>query len=478
MSPPRSARRLLSRCVSPLLPCVSPLFIAATLLCTAPGIGTANQLYAITQTTTQTTTETARFELASAVELAKQRIASFEGADSLTPLEDAIANYELAVFRDSIDLAHPWMLLGDAHLQAGNPQAAATAYEQSIHITRVNLGLFTPEQLDAVHRQAALFNTVGDHDAATGREEYALVLQRRKSSAPADLVPALERMGDWYMQVSEPVKARQVYREATVLLERSANADPDLRIPAYLGLAESYLLERFPRKGFYQQEERDFPWQGPEARMTGWDVSQGMFFGPAHRALLSAEALLRTRADESKAAKERLSDVLVRLGDVNLLFEKWSSANAWYAAVFDLWRDSHHASEDADTPFDAILNKWFEKPTPLHLPLPTQIGRVDEYPPERIDIGHITLAFSLSSQGKVGRIETVEIHPSNLRDIRFRRVLRESRYRPRIEQGVAVRSERLVHRHEFLYIVKDDADAPVSETEANNTDESTDEDET
>ncbi len=423
-------------------------------------ISHAAQLYAIAQESI----ETAKYDLAAAVQQTKQHLASFEGAETLTPLEDAIATYEVAVFRDAIDLAEPWMLLGDAYLQADNPQAAATAYEQSIHITRVNLGLFTPEQIDAVHRQAALFAAMGDHDSATGREEYALVLQRRKSAEPNDLLPALHRMSDWYMQVSQPVKARRIYREAVSLLESNPESDPDMRIRAYIGLAESYLLERFPRERFYEQDDRDFNWQGRDPHAPNWDVSQGAFFGPANHALLSAEAILRAQATESTSAKERLSEVRVRLGDLHILFEKWSSANAWYASVFDLWNDAENPVSTSGDRSASILSQLFDQPAPLHLPLPRELGRVHEYPPERIDVGHITLSFSLSSHGKVGHIETVEMHPSSIRDIRFRRVLRDSRYRPQIEQGIAVRSEKVVHRHEFLYIVKDEPDASPSAT--------------
>ncbi len=412
--------------------------------------------------------ETAKYELASAVSLTEQKLASLEGAEALKALETAIAEYEVAVFRDAIDLAGPWMLLGDAHLQAGNPQAAATAYEQSIHITRVNLGLFTPEQLDAVHRQAAMFDAIGDKDAATDREEYALTLQRRKFAPQSELVPALRRMGDWYMQVSKPAKARRMYNEAIHLLTQSTDAEPSLLSHTYLGVAESYLLERFPRQGFYQKEERNFSWQGADPYSSRWDLARGMFYGPANRALLRAEEILRPQAAESRDAKEQLSEILVRLGDLNMLFEKWSAATAWYASVFDLWSDIDNAGgEVADA---AVLEMWFEQPVPLHLPLPTEIGQVNDYPPERIDVGHITLAFSLSSHGKVGRIETVEMHPSELRDIRFKRMLREARYRPQIEQGIAVRAEKVVHRHEFLYVVKEDVkedrDQPPSTSSA------------
>lgn len=406
--------------------------------------GSSGKLYA----NTENERENARFELATALALSKQQLAKFEGAQSLTQLEEAIANYELAVFRDAIDLAEPWMLLGDAYMQAGRLQSAADAYEQSIHITRVNLGLFAHEQLDTVHRQSALLEAMGDTAAATGREEYALVLQRRKIGQRIDLAPALQRMADWYTKVSEPGKARHIYAEAIGMLEDTEQADTSSLVHAYTGLANSYLLERFPPKSFYQEDDRDFSWQGPEPQLSRWNLSQGMFFGPANRALLKAEDILRPQAPQSKDAKEQLTEVMVRLGDLNILFEKWTTANTWYRSVFELWGSQGDAA--------TVLAQWFDRPAPLHLPLPSEIGRVDDYPAERISAGHITLAFSLSSHGKVGRIETLDIEPERFRDLRFRRVLRESRYRPRIEQGTPVRSERVLHRHEFLYVLEDE----------------------
>ena len=423
----------------------------------------ASELYA----NPKTKIETAQFELASAVALAKQRLASLEGVESLAPLEQAISKYELVVFRDAIELAEPWMLLGDAYMQAGSPQAAATAYEQSIHITRVNLGLFTPEQLESVHRQAALLNAMGDIEGATDREEYALVLQRRKFGQQSDLLPALHRMADWYITVSKPAEARYIYDEAIHILKGNPQAQPDLLVHAYLGLAASYLMERFPPRGFYQNDDSEFAWQAPDSRLSRWNLSQGMFFGPANRALLSAETLLRAQDSDSKDTKEKLTEVLVRLGDLNILFEKWSTANSWYRAAFELWS----ASTDPDNPSNGVdvpaLEKWFEEPAPLHLPLPTEIGRIENYPPERIDLGHITLAFSLSSHGKVGQVETLEMHPKRFRDLRFRRVLRESRYRPLVQEGRAVRAERVVHRHEFLYVLDEDVEAPTSSNALN-----------
>lgn len=435
----------------------------AVLVLTA--LAVPNQLYAFSDP--ETRVETARFELARAVANTQELLGRLEGASAIEPLESAIQGFEVAVFRDAAELAEPWMLLGDAHLQAGQIQAADNAYEQSIHITRVNQGLFTPEQLETVFRQADLLEFTGDLEGATGREEYALVLQRKKFGAGLELVPGLYRMADWYLKMDEPVDARKVYDEAIKLLAGAKGGSTASLVDGYVGLANSYRMERFPSDGFYQVEETDFMWQGGPAQAGRWDLSQGMFFGPANRALLRAEELLRASGEESDDTKAQLSQVRISLGDLNMLFEKWGTAEDWYRSVYELW-EALPTQEDPpiSQKVQERLRGWFGEPVPLHLPLPSEVGRTEDYPPDRLGVGSITLAFSLSSHGKVGRIETLEMNPDRFRDLRFRRVLRESRYRPQIENGEAVGSERVIHRHEFLYVVENEEQEPASEADA------------
>ena len=422
------------------------------------------QLYAVTEA--EVRVETARFELASAVLSTRGRLGRFEGADAIEPLEGAIQGFEVAVFRDAPELAEPWMLLGDAYLQAGQIQAADYAYEQSIHITRVNQGLFTPEQLETVFRQAGLLEVMGDLDGATRREEYALVLQRKKFGHAMELIPGLYRMAEWYLKVAQPVKARQVYEEAIKLQSGAKGGDIESLVDAYIGLADSYRMERFPPDGFFQIDDSEFMWQGGTPQAARWDLSHGMFFGPANRALLRAEEMLRTSFDESDEFKAKLSRVRIALGDLNMLFEKWGSAEDWYQSVFALWSAENPDIESPEG-VQERLRGWFGAPVPLHLPLPGEVGRVENYPADRIGVGSITLAFSLSRHGKVGKIDTVEMNPDRFRDLRFRRVLRESRYRPQIENGEAMGSERVIYRHEFLYVVEEDEDQePAKEADA------------
>ena len=423
------------------------------------------QLYALSEA--EARVETARFELASAVTRTRGQLARLEGADSILSLEEAIQGFEVAVFRDAPELAEPWMLLGDAYLQAGQIQAADNAYEQSIHITRVNQGLFTPEQLETVFRQAGLLEFMGDLEGATGREEYAMVLQRKKFGQSLELVPGLYRMAEWYLKVAQPVNAREAYEEAIKMLYASKTENTASLVEAYIGLANSYRMERFPPDGFYQVDDSDFMWQGGNPQAGRWDLSQGMFFGPANRALLRAEELLRFSMEESDEAKAKLSQVRISLGDLNMLFEKWGTAEDWYQSVFALWGAlPAHENLAVSESVQERLRGWFGEPVPLHLPLPSEVGKVEDYPPDRLGVGSITLAFSISSHGKVGRIDTVEMNPDRLRDLRFRRVLRESRYRPQIENGEAVRSERVIHRHEFLYVVEDEDEEEPSEANA------------
>ena len=439
--------------------CFSALLLVSCL--TAP----AAQLYATAALKGQI--EQARYDLATAVRATRERLVGLEVGPLIPVLSDAIRGIEVAVFRDAAELAEPWRLLGDAYLQIGDTQAAATAYEQSIHISRVNEGLFSAEQLSTVYRQANLFQILGDLENATGREEYALLLERRKfadeqgaDADPLALLPALSRLAKWYLKTARPIEARKLYEESVDSILRSRRESTDELVTAYLGIADAYRLERFPAEGFYQTDRDEFEWQMQSPQITRRDLFQSAHFTSASRALMNAEGLLQAKAQDSEADKARLSQVRIQLGDWNMLFEKWTSALRWYRSVFELWGASPEtANGSLSESAQARLAEWFDKPVPLHLPLPTQIGDIDAVPQEMREAGYVELAFSLSPQGKVGRIETLETHPDDFRDIRVRRLLRESRYRPQIKDGKAVESERVVHRHEFTYIKQQEGDA-------------------
>ena len=430
----------------------------------------AAQLYATDEADAKV--EEAKYQLARAVQFTSESLARLEAVQAIPTLSQAIYGYELAVFRDAAELAEPWRLLGDAYLETGDTQAAGTAYQQSIHISRVNHGLFSPQQLTTVYRQASLFESLGDLESATGREEYALLLQRRRRATEGEAVdppPALFRMAEWYLKVSQPVKARILYQEGIDSIERSQGETADELIDAYMGLANSYRLERFPLQGFYEIEEPEFEWQMRSPQVLSRDLFQSAHYTAASRALRHAEQLLLANARESEEHKARLSEVRILLGDWSMLFEKWASAMEWYKSVFVLWgalpeQPNVEVSENTL----ARLSEWFGEPVPLHLPLPSEIGDIQAVPPEMREVGFIDVAFSLSQHGKVGRIETLDTSPKDFRDMRVRRLLRSSRYRPQINFGEAVASERVVHKHEFIYIKEREVEALRGDSGASN----------
>ena len=430
----------------------------------------ATQLYATDAADAKV--EEAEYQLARAVQFAEESLARLEAVQAIPTLSEAIYGYEVAVFRDAVELSEPWRLLGDAYLETGEPQAAATAYQQSIHISRVNHGLFSPQQLTTVYRQASLFESLGDLESATGREEYALLLQRRMRATDGeavDLAPALFRMAEWYLKVSQPVRARKLYQEGIEGITRSRGETADELVDAYMGLANAYRLERFPAEGFYEVEETEFEWQMQNPQVSSRDLFQSAHYTAASRALRYAEQLLLANAQESDEHKARLSEVRILLGDWNMLFEKWASAVEWYKSVFELWGAFPEQSNVA-VPENTLarLSEWFGEPVPLHLPLPCEIGDVQAAPPEIRGVGFIEVAFSLSQHGKVGRIETLDTSPKDFRDMRVRRLLRSSRYRPQINFGEAVASERVVHRHEFIYIKEREVEALRGDSGASN----------
>ncbi len=87
------------------------------------------------------------------------------------------------------------------------------------------------------------------------------------------------------------------------------------------------------------------------------------------------------------------------------------------------------------------------------------------------ETGIVSFGFTVNSSGRVINIIHIETQPPEFDDMRnrVRRNLRQLVYRPRLEDGMMVRTPEITFTHEFFYRPEDIAATPTKAAEADST---------
>ena len=162
-------------------------------------------------------------------------------------LEGKIREIERSSHRFDPALVRPLTLLGDIQMTEGNYTGALDSFGRAIHLERVNSGLVSAAQVEIVYREAEVYRTLGDLEAANEREEYAYhVLQSAHDPYSEELLPGLFHLARWYELTHNVFAARYLYERATDVLVANGKGLELEAIPAWQGVARTYRLERFP----------------------------------------------------------------------------------------------------------------------------------------------------------------------------------------------------------------------------------------
>ena len=375
----------------------------------------------------------------------------YEGSEEF--LERYIRAVESAHYRYHPDLVRPLTLLGDARFGQRRLDRALETYDRALHIRRVNDGLFAPEQVAVVYKQAATFKAMGNLQEAGNREEYAYsVLQKAYGPLSQDILPGTYRLAEWYRESFNIFAARALYERALHIYEANEQQSSVSALPALKGLVFTYRQERFPP--YYVSDARtnslDTAPMSLSNRATVYSQQITVNnFPAAERAL---QHIVRIRREHADSTPLEVYEAILDLADWHLMWEHFNKAHTLYEFVFAQMQELE--SVDA--------GEYFAEPLLLHMPLPA-----DPKPPrsgaesaERDSIpGFIEAAFRVSTNGSAQNVEILAADPEGLMDFRTRRSLRSSRYRPAMANGKAIPYENQTWRHEFRYVPREEPEA-------------------
>ena len=385
--------------------------------------------------------------IADELDLAERQIEAGEAAAArdwltrhITVLSDGTHRYDAVLIR-------PVTLLGDAYMQLGQPAQALDQYQLATHLERVNSGLHSPEQVAIVYREAAAYKALGALEDANDREEYAfrIVTEDAQANDPA-LIPAIHRLADWYLETDNPYPARALYQQAVGIHAARSELESEVAVPSLRGLAATFRVERFPSD--YQRREAPDAEPGFAPAMPT-AMSAGGF--PAGEQALQQVVRIRQPAAESEP--QPYFEAILELADWYSLFEKPARANALYAHAFEVLGKIPNADAAA----------FFADPRMLYLPDPGQSRDRAVRGKGEVLEGHVEVGYAVTEGGFPRNLVTISSEPEGLMDMRVRRSLRASRFRPALVDGVPVATANRIYRHTFTYEEAPPEEAPPEE---------------
>ena len=129
----------------------------------------------------------------------------------------------------------------------------------------------------------------------------------------------------------------------------------------------------------------------------------------------------------------QLANTVMEYGDWNLLFNKGMSARKKYAEAWQLMHDLGVGNE--------ILESYFRPPIPVHLPRfiakPNTREKFSISAEAELEYeGYVDITFTISKYGRAKRFDILNTEGEITRSIesRLRRYLRNSPFRPRLDE--------------------------------------------
>ncbi len=324
-------------------------------------------------------------------------------------------------------------------LQAqGRHDEAIELYKRSVHLARVNEGLYCAQQIPMLQGEIASHKALRNYAEADERQDYLYRVQTRAIGSGAELVAAFMDQAQWQyeayqLQLGQDSYERlidmsELYRVAfSDVVTREGEKSPNLLPPLYGMLQAQYLISGY-----------EIPPSTPVFDENG-HVDEGLlrFKAYHHKSYKQGNAIIDAIAtikqEHNPQDRASIAQALVMLGD-------WQLWNGRKDDAFAAYREATTELARADDAQERARQLFGE---PVALPA---IAGIDLLPPVvEPDEAAITLAFGVSESGRVHDIERLDDNDeADSQAYRLMRELRKTTFRPRFEAGQPVETENIV----------------------------------
>ncbi len=342
--------------------------------------------------------------------------------------------------------------LGMAYQTQGLHQAAVKVLKRSVHLARVNNGLYSEQQIPILQRLINSLVASGDYQKADEKQHY---LYRVQQKIYADDVPQLTNAmlgrAEWEKQAyffaagkpsfSRLITMSELYRRVlSNIALHEGNTSPELLGPLSGLLNTQYLISTYqgePKTTFEfsssGSNEPGNPEQNRFALLRASNYRQGQAVLTAMR-----EVHLASESENSQI----LAESMLALGDWHMWYKKRAPAVLAYQQAWD----EIAAGDEAEV----LLRSYFDEPQLLP---PLADYHSDLKPPSSIS-GYVEVSFAINTRGRLQNLETLNVElvdptAKAVEPNRLLRRLRKKSWRPRFLERKPVLTENIVRRYAF-----------------------------
>jgi len=356
-----------------------------------------------------------------------------------------------------LELTEELTALGRLQQQLGDHRAAITTLTRAMHVSRVNAGLHSLQQVPVVEAMIQSFGELGDWGQVDKYQNYMYFVQRRAyGHEDPRMIPALERLGRWNLEAfslgfGEPLggrlsTAQLMFRAATQMVGMHFGRK-DERYQTYLrDVARSaYLVSLYPE---YMAEL-----SRPEYRSSEDKLRDTLFeFGtPSARGYMAGSQALEEIVafhEEEGDSPYLLAEAITNLADWELIYERRNAAEELYGRAWTILAEQ----DDSEELFQRLFGQVVAIPSFVELPVNLLLGSSSSRRP-RLNADYVDVRLDVTDYGAPRNLvvltEQTEANADQLS--RVRREIRQTVFRPLIVDGVPQDSRGHRFRYRYWY---------------------------
>ena len=331
----------------------------------------------------------------------------------------------------SAKLARPLLLLGDAQLADKRPKQALDSYEHAWQVLRMNEGLASDKQTEALYRLSDVHVALGDYEAANMNQERACeLIMNQYGFNDVRSLPAMLKLIEWYESNRRFSAAKLLYLRVIGIVNHYMLEDDPRRVDLGRAFARSMRNTVFPpMSGAGEFHPFSISVPGYEEPPFGEPPPSSYSLG--YRAL---NRVLDFMVDSGEYPPNQITIAKLNLADWNQLFGRVAQSTRLYR---EIWNDLEDNTE--------LRSQIFESPQLLYIRLPQY-----EPPASNRRSGLVELLLTVSYQGKViGRISQEVVPRNKTIEHRTRMAARAARFRPAFKNGRPITTKRFIYMHEY-----------------------------
>lgn len=341
-------------------------------------------------------------------------------------------------------LSEAMLSLGLSLSALENHAEAADTFRTALHISRVNHGLHSMEQMPylelLIQENAALNN----QEELYKNYHYLYWLYKRNyGDNDPHLLPVINRVARWHVDHYRATpsispythlrNAQSLYNKGIAIIETHyGKEDPRLIEPLYeLALSNYYTAVLADREEEFRMEN-EFR-VSTRADYYEENAAVDRILESYYKGKQALERIVQLHDANSEIPARSHAIALTYLGDWNMLFERPRSAVDNYSQAYSLLEENTSEEE--------VIRTMFGSPHRLPMvPLPDQRSAQPEESRQRDDVPYAVVAFDVLSNGRPRNIRVIESNPEDDKRIvrTAHRLVAGTKFRPRFEDGKPV----------------------------------------